>query len=529
MGSYRETVWKNGVTPLNASNMNNIETGIQENRDRDAYLKYLIDTLTVNIPDWVINGSKPSWATVSGIGVDTYVAGVMSSHNHSASAHDGFLAPKVHTHTISQITNFPDASSLGNNFALVTHNSQWEASQLAEVAFSGNYSDLNGKPTKVSEFTNDVGYITIEDIHHTMEGVWHGGDITQELVCLCGFQPSEITIVEKNAGNVTTNVYHYTENTYIGDSYLVFTGNGFNIKSVSNGIWNRESYSYSWEAVSEGLSGLPDISVQDNGKVLTADNGAWVAEHLPIATRSVQGVVAVGDGLDIEQGTLALKQSYDDYLSEVTYNKPRITLFNLYNGNTQISAGKHELGTTLVIDNIRHTETFVDNVSGSLTVSIGSTVIGSTTASSTEARFDFATQTLSPVTESSVVCSISGTDTKGNSISANISLSFQNSVYWGVGGATITTSSAVRELGNSAISNTAQRTITVNSTNDNYIWYVYPSRLGMVTFTVGGFEGGFNEPEEMSVTNASGYTETFYAYRSVNNNLGNTTVVIALA
>lgn len=35
---------------------------------------------------------------------------------------------------------------------------------LANVATSGNYNDLNNKPTKVSEFTNDAGYVTEQDI-----------------------------------------------------------------------------------------------------------------------------------------------------------------------------------------------------------------------------------------------------------------------------------------------------------------------------------------------------------------------------
>lgn len=44
-----------------------------------------------------------------------------------------------HGHTKSDISDFPN---------------------LANVATSGNYSDLSGKPTKVSDFTNDSGFIT---------------------------------------------------------------------------------------------------------------------------------------------------------------------------------------------------------------------------------------------------------------------------------------------------------------------------------------------------------------------------------
>jgi len=104
---------------------------------------------------------------------------------------------------------------------------------------------------------------------------------------------------------------------------------------------------------------------------------------------------------------------------------------------------------------------------------------------------------------------------------------FRNNRYWGV----TTTASGYSEadiegLAGNDLSNTRVKTFTVIPGAGEYIVYSYPSRLGSATFTVGGFEGGFESPETVSVTNTSSYTEDYYIYRSTNSNLGSTEVVV---
>lgn len=107
--------------------------------------------------------------------------------------------------------------------------------------------------------------------------------------------------------------------------------------------------------------------------------------------------------------------------------------------------------------------------------------------------------------------------------SKSVSVGFANQIYWGAASDT----SAVASLLNKTLSNTKSRAITVNATSGKYIIYALPKRLGTVTFKVNGFDGGFSSPEEKNITNASGYTEAYYVYKSTNANLGNTTVVIS--
>lgn len=79
----------------------------------------------------------------------------------------------------------------------------------------------------------------------------------------------------------------------------------------------------------------------------------------------------------------------------------------------------------------------------------------------------------------------------------------------------------------SALSGTKSRKITVNSSNNYYIWYAYPARLGNANFKVGGFDGGFELYTTFTHTNSSGYQESYYVYKSDNHGLGNTTIEIS--
>lgn len=96
-----------------------------------------------------------------------------------------------------------------------------------------------------------------------------------------------------------------------------------------------------------------------------------------------------------------------------------------------------------------------------------------------------------------------------------------NQIYYGAAADFSTVTSLTKVL-----SDNKKRTITVNAGQGEYIIYAYPARLGAVTFYVDSWEGGFEPPVEQSLTNASGYTETYKLYRSTNANLGETTVEI---
>lgn len=107
-------------------------------------------------------------------------------------------------------------------------------------------------------------------------------------------------------------------------------------------------------------------------------------------------------------------------------------------------------------------------------------------------------------------------------------LSFLNNVYYGVAAIPSAVNSAfVTGLTTKVLASTRARSITLNVTSGKYAWYASPTRLGACTFKVGGFDGGFQPAQTVSVTNSSGYSENYYVYRSTNANLGSTTIVIS--
>lgn len=107
------------------------------------------------------------------------------------------------------------------------------------------------------------------------------------------------------------------------------------------------------------------------------------------------------------------------------------------------------------------------------------------------------------------------------SASKNVSITFANQIYFGAA-SDLTTVTQLSKV----LSNTKARTITVDAGTGKYVVYAIPSRLGNVSFFVSGFEGGFEAPVERTITNASGYSETYKVYRSTNAGLGETTVEI---
>lgn len=107
------------------------------------------------------------------------------------------------------------------------------------------------------------------------------------------------------------------------------------------------------------------------------------------------------------------------------------------------------------------------------------------------------------------------------SASKSVSVSFANRIYYGAA-ADLTTVTSLTGI----LSNDPERTITVDAAAGQYIIYAIPARLGDVTFFVSGFEGGFEDAVEQTLTNASGYQETYKVYRSTRANLGETTVEI---
>jgi len=132
-----------------------------------------------------------------------------------------------------------------------------------------------------------------------------------------------------------------------------------------------------------------------------------------------------------------------------------------------------------------------------------------------------------PAVGGTIVFSLAASGDNGSG-SSSISHLFANNRYWGVSTKVSGFLAAdITGLANSEVSNSKAKSFTVVAGSGEYIVFAYPKRLGTAVFTAGGFEGGFNPPETVSITNSLGYTEDYYVYSSVNSNLGSVNVVSA--
>jgi hypothetical protein len=100
-----------------------------------------------------------------------------------------------------------------------------------------------------------------------------------------------------------------------------------------------------------------------------------------------------------------------------------------------------------------------------------------------------------------------------NTANASIGLAFEYSRYWGVSPNASLTNAQVLALA-SELSGARGKSITYNATGGNYPYYCYPAAWGLPSaVTVGGLAFSAYTVTTQSVTNASGYTASYYVIR----------------
>lgn len=117
------------------------------------------------------------------------------------------------------------------------------------------------------------------------------------------------------------------------------------------------------------------------------------------------------------------------------------------------------------------------------------------------------------------------TDERGTVASKSTGVTFLNGVYYGASVAPAALSSGfILGLSNKKLSSSKVKEFSVDAAAGQHIYYCLPKRFGACEFSVGGFSGGFELAGTVSFKNASGYTEDYYVYKSVNDGLGLTTI-----
>lgn len=122
---------------------------------------------------------------------------------------------------------------------------------------------------------------------------------------------------------------------------------------------------------------------------------------------------------------------------------------------------------------------------------------------------------------------LKATDERGATSSKTASLSFLNGVYYGVSTEPAAYDSAFILGLTKNLRSSKLTSFSVKAGSGQYIYYCLPKRMGTCSFKVGGFDGGFSLVDTISFTNASGYAEDYYVYRSDNAGLGQTAVTVS--
>ena len=111
---------------------------------------------------------------------------------------------------------------------------------------------------------------------------------------------------------------------------------------------------------------------------------------------------------------------------------------------------------------------------------------------------------------------LTATDERDKMVSKTTNaVSFLNCVYYGAADEPETIDSAfIRSLATKT-SPTSTRVRSINvAGGGKYIWYCLPTGLGTCTFKSGGFPAGIELADTIAFTNALGYAEYYYVYRS---------------
>lgn len=240
-----------------------------------------------------------------------------------------------------------------------------------------------------------------------------------------------------------------------------------------------------------------DGTVADGGVKLSelATKDEVTESTTPIATSSVAGKVMIGDDFDItDDGKISL------------YKAVAVNSFS--NNVNTVEKGRTINDVTLSWS--------INKVPTTLT--LNGEVVSATSKSKVLTGLGL---------QADKTWTLKAVDARNASSQKSTSISFRNGRYWGIGdvNADGVDDAFIQGLTKELASNNT-KTFTVNAGVGKYIYYASPASFGTPSFTVGGFEGGFDLIKTFDYTNASGFKESYKVWKSGNANLGNTTVVV---
>lgn len=302
-----------------------------------------------------------------------------------------------------------------------------------------------------------------------------------------------------------------------------------------SGNASKDKYGEDGELLSKynyiGVMGI--VEIIDNGKCfvgsrcMPADDGTAVpstnnmgyavleridGKHVLIAVEpgadmiqrvktDIDNIQNTGGGSGLTEEQLAMFKLLSDWYDEQHYSKMTGTL------SMSPSTTTYEIGTTV-------------DVTFSWTFSKLPIEVEFNSASYPAAQLGSAKVTVEGSSPSTKTYTLYGKYQEGETVTASRSLYFQNKRYYGAAAEPTTTNSDFIKSLTGEFATSREKSFLATCDKGKYIWYAYPKRFGTARMGMGSFQGGFESPRTVSVTNSKGYTEDYYVYRSTESGIG---------
>ena len=207
-----------------------------------------------------------------------------------------------------------------------------------------------------------------------------------------------------------------------------------------------------------------------------------------------------------------------EYLDNQLYQAPSVSTFALLGtidgGSSQSVSGTFETGSTIVVNAIRHKETNINNID-TLYIYFHGVALESITKSASTVDVNLST----PQTITSDVSSLlKGTNTKGNTFSKGVNISFTNYAYSALVDSTTAPTTQQDGLTKQSVDSTFRNNgASFNYHVDEYLYlYTTSSSATTIQTQVIGDWADVNTTSvgQVTITKANGTTGTYYCFRT---------------
>lgn len=132
--------------------------------------------------------------------------------------------------------------------------------------------------------------------------------------------------------------------------------------------------------------------------------------------------------------------------------------------------------------------------------------------------------TFSGLDNNGSVVTLTADDGAGTVKTSSVSINFFSKIHYGAAAVPGVINDAFIEVLTGQLASGKAKTFDVTLGVGIYGWFVSPISMGIPVFNINGFSGGMTDPVIVTYTNSYGFSEQVYVARTINSNLGLTTI-----